>query len=46
MDEETRIVVEASVGTDFSFSEELGFFVYREKSYGSNKHVFLEKRKL
>lgn len=46
VDEYTRIVVEASEHTDFSFSEELGFTVYREKSYGSNKHVFLEKRKI
>lgn len=46
VDEYTRIIVEASAETEFSYAEELGFFVYREKCYGSNKHVFLEKRKV
>ena len=46
VDEYTKIVVEASAQTDFSYAEAMGFNVYREKCYGSNKHVFLEKRKL
>ncbi len=46
VDEYTKIVVEGSAKTDLSFAADLGFFVYREKSYGSNKHIFLEKRKL
>ena len=46
VDEYTKIVVEGSAKTDLSFAEVLGFSVYREKSYGSNKHIFLEKRKL
>ena len=46
VDEYTKIVVEASAQTDFSYAEAMGFTVYREKCYGSNKHVFLEKRKL
>lgn len=46
VDEYTRIIVEASAETEFSYAEEFGFSVYREKCYGSNKHVFLEKRKV
>ena len=46
VDEYTKIVVEASANTEFSYAEVLGFSVYREKSYGSNKHIFLEKRQL
>ncbi len=43
-DEHTILIAEASADTDFAFAEDLGFSVYREKCYGSNKHVFLEKR--
>lgn len=46
VDEYTKIIVEGSAGTDLSYAESLGFSIYREKSYGSNKHIFLEKRKL
>lgn len=46
VDEYTKIVVEGSIHTDMSYAEALGFSIYREKSYGSNKHIFLEKRKL
>ena len=46
VDEYTKIVVEGSADTDLSYAEALGFSIYREKSYGSNKHIFLEKRQL
>lgn len=46
VDENTKIIVEAAADTDFSYAESMGFGIYREKRYGSNKHVFLEKRKL
>ena len=46
VDEYTKIVVEGLADMDMSYAEELGFSVYREKSYGSNKHMFLEKRKV
>lgn len=42
--EDTLIIVEASSETDFSYAESLGFAIRRVKSYGSNQHVFLEKR--
>ena len=44
VDEYTKIIVEASADTDMSYAEDMGFSVYREKSYGSNKHIFLEKK--
>ncbi len=42
VDQETLIIVEASIGTDFSYTESLGYTVLREKSYKTNKHVFLK----
>ena len=38
------ILVEASLHTDFSYAEDLGFEVIREKKYKTNKHVFLRKK--
>lgn len=40
--EDTLIVVEASLNTDFFYTEELGFTIMREKAYKTNKHVFLQ----
>jgi len=34
------------IDMDMSYAESMGFSIYREKNYGSNKHIFLEKRKL
>ena len=42
--EDTVIIVEAALKTDFSWAEELGFEVTREKKYKTNKHVFLRKQ--
>lgn len=41
--DDTTIIVEASRETDFSYTEELGFSVIREKVYKTNKHVFIER---
>ena len=41
--EDTLIVVEAELKTDFSYLEELGFTIYKEKCYKTNKHLFLYK---
>lgn len=30
--------------TDFSYAEDLGFEVIREKKYKTNKHVFLRRK--
>ena len=42
-DEYTVIVVEASLETDFSWLEELGYHAYKYKKYKTNQHVFLQK---
>ncbi len=42
--EETVIIVEASLETDFSYVLELGFEVVRSKEYKTNKHVFLRRK--
>jgi len=38
------IVLEVSNDTDFSYLEETGFFLYKEKKYKTNKHLFLKRR--
>ena len=40
--EDTLIVVEADIHTDFSYVSALGFEIAREKIYKTNKHVFLQ----
>lgn len=42
-DEYTVIVVEASLETDFSYLEDLGFHAYKYKKYKTNQHVFLQR---
>ncbi len=44
VDEETLIVVEASLHTDFDYLDALGFGIMKEKRYKTNKHVFIRKR--
>jgi 16S rRNA (guanine966-N2)-methyltransferase len=41
--EDTLIIVEADLHTDFSYLESLGFEVEKEKKYKTNKHVFIRK---
>ena len=43
-DEYTVIVVEASLDTDFSYLEGLGYHIYKEKKYKTNQHVFMQKK--
>lgn len=40
--EDTLIIVEADLHTDFSYAEELGYEIVKEKKYKTNKHVFLK----
>lgn len=42
--EDTLIVVEASLKTDFDYLEELGFEITKDKRYKTNKHVFIQRR--
>lgn len=41
--EDTLIIVEASLTTDFSWLPALGFQVEKEKCYKTNKHVFIRR---
>ncbi|MCD8130715.1 MAG: 16S rRNA (guanine(966)-N(2))-methyltransferase RsmD [Lachnospiraceae bacterium] len=41
--EDTVIIVEAALDEDFSYVPPLGFEVYREKKYKTNKHVFIRR---
>lgn len=41
--DDTLIIAEAAMNTDFSWVEELGFRVTKEKRYKTNKHVFIQK---
>ncbi len=45
LDEDTTIIIEASMSTDFSYAKELGFTVEKEKEYKTNKHVYLYRTK-
>ena len=43
VNEDTLIIVEASLDTDFSYLENYGFISLREKRYKTNMHVFIRK---
>lgn len=43
VDEDTLIIMEAELKRDFSFAEDYGFCIVREKCYKTNKHIFLKK---
>ena len=42
IDADTLIIIEASKGTEFSYLDEFGYRILRDKSYGSNRHVFVK----
>jgi 16S rRNA (guanine966-N2)-methyltransferase len=42
-DGDTLILIEALADTDFSYLEELGFMMKRDKRYGTNRHVFVRR---
>lgn len=41
--ERTLIVIESSLTTDFSYLEDIGFKIVREKDYRKNRHLFVRK---
>lgn len=43
LDENTLIIVEASLDTDFSYLKEMGYLVIRDKIYKTNQHMFMRK---
>ena len=42
--EDTLIVIESTLDTDFDYVSSLGFIVTKEKIYKTNKHVFVKRR--
>ncbi len=42
--EDTLIIAEASLKTDFSYLQEAGFTLLKEKRYKTNKHMFIKKQ--
>ena len=42
--EDTIIVIEECLERDFSYAAALGFDIFKEKVYKTNKHVFLRRR--
>ena len=42
---DTIVIVEASLETDFSYLDNLGFEVFKEKQYRTNKHLFMKRVK-
>ncbi len=42
--EDTMIIVETALDTDFSFLEETGLQIVREKDYRSQRHLFIRKK--
>lgn len=43
IEENTLIIVEASLDTDFQYLESIGFTLKKQKKYKTNQHVFIEK---
>ena len=43
VDEYTTIIVEADLHTDFSYVEDLGYEIIKQKKYKTNQHVFLAR---
>lgn len=43
---DTLLIIEETKEEDFSFCDELGFELLKEKIYKSNKHVFLRKKEV
>ena len=41
----TLIIVETSLDTDFSYLEEIGLTLVREKDYRANRHLFIRRNK-
>lgn len=44
LNEDSQIIVEASLGTDFDYLDDLGFQIDKCKTYKTNEHVFISKK--
>lgn len=45
LSEDALIIIEASLETDFSYLEEMGFSLIKKKEYKTNVHMFVEQRR-
>lgn len=43
IDSDTMIIVEASLNTSFSYLRDMGYELFNEKKYKTNKHMFIYK---
>ncbi len=43
IDEDSCVIVEAALSTDFSWTKDIGLAIQKEKKYKTNKHVWLRK---
>jgi 16S rRNA (guanine(966)-N(2))-methyltransferase RsmD len=43
INEDTTIIIEASLDTDFDYLKSMGYEITREKNYKTNKHVFVTR---
>ena len=43
VDEYTTIIIESDLHTDFSYVEDLGYDITKQKKYKTNQHIFLER---
>lgn len=43
VDQDTLLIVEASLKTDFSYAADLGYQIIRRKEYKTNTHMFLRR---
>ena len=43
--EETLIIFEVKIDTDIDYLDQLGYDLIKEKTYKTNKHVFVKRRK-
>jgi 16S rRNA G966 N2-methylase RsmD len=44
VDDNTMIIVESDLTTDYDYLEDMGFELYKTKKYKTNKHTFIYRR--
>lgn len=44
LEEDTWIIIEAALKTDFSYLDKFGLEIFREKCYKNNEHIFIQKK--
>ena len=44
IDEHTVIITEASLETSFDYLDDMGYQMVKDKTYKTNKHIFIEKK--